>query len=160
MAGLVLEFMANQNWDGKSPSVEVIAGITAMQSVAAKIGSPLMHDFCAISLSDLLVPWDVIKKRLIASASADFVTALYNPKSQKRTQQIIEAQSIFLQYRSANTPVAIAKSVTRIDENIIITTLGEMLNHPIDMLTTIIIGNSKTKNHQNFLITPRGYLSN
>ncbi len=158
MAGLVLEILANQNWNGKSPSVEVIAGITAMQAVAAKIGSPLMHDFCAISLSDLLIPPEVIETRLIAAAKADFVTSLYNPRSQKRTQQIIQAQSIFLQYRSATTPVAIAKSITREDEQITITTLAEMLNYPIDMLTTVIIGNSKTITHQNLLITPRGYL--
>lgn len=159
MAGLVLEILANQNWDTQKPSVEVISGITAMQGVAAKIGSPLMHDFCAISLSDLLTPWEVIETRLIAASQADFVTALYNPKSEKRTQQITQAQAIFLQCRSPNTPVAIAKSITREDENIIITTLAEMLNHPIDMLTTVIIGNSKTKNYQNLLITPRGYFN-
>ena len=160
MAGLVLEVLANQNWNEKHPPVHIVSGITAMQTVAAKIGSPLMHDFCAISLSDLLTPWDVIEKRITAAASADFVTAIYNPRSQTRTQQIIKTQAIFLQYRHPNTPVAIARSVTRDDENIIITTLEEMLNHPIDMLTTVMIGNSSTKRYHDLLITPRGYLNN
>ncbi|BAQ64831.1 precorrin-3B C(17)-methyltransferase [Geminocystis sp. NIES-3709] len=159
MAGLVLEILQNQNWDGKQPPVEVFSGITAMQSVAAKIGSPLMHDFCAISLSDLLTPWEVIEKRITAAASADFITAIYNPRSQTRTQQIITTQKIFLEYRKPHTPVAIARSVTRDDENIIITTLGEMLNHSIDMVTTVIIGNSSTKRYHDLLITPRGYLA-
>ncbi|GAB4313481.1 MAG: precorrin-3B C(17)-methyltransferase [Geminocystis sp.] len=158
MAGLVLEILANQNWDGKQPPIQVFSGITAMQSVAAKIGSPLMHDFCAISLSDLLTPWDVIEKRLHAAATGDFITAIYNPRSQTRQQQIITAQNIFLQYRSGNTPVAIARSVTREDESIILTTLEEMLNHPIDMVTTVLIGNSSTKRYHDLLITPRGYL--
>ncbi len=158
MAGLVLEILANQNWDGKQPSLQVFSGITAMQSVAAKIGSPLMHDFCAISLSDLLTPWDVIEKRLHAAAMGDFITTIYNPRSQTRQQQIVTAQNIFLQYRSGNTPVAIARSVTREDENIILTTLEEMLNHPIDMLTTVLIGNSSTRRYHDLLITPRGYL--
>lgn len=160
MAGLVLEILQNQNWNGKTPSVETFSGITAMQTLAAKIGSPLMHDFCAISLSDLLTPWDVIEKRLIAAASADFITSLYNPRSNTRTQQIVKTQAIFLQYRHPNTPVAIARSLTREEENIIITTLAEMLNHPIDMLTTVMIGNSSTKRYHDLLITPRGYLSN
>ncbi|WP_017293480.1 precorrin-3B C(17)-methyltransferase [Geminocystis herdmanii] len=159
MAGLVLELLANQNWDTKQPPLQVFSGITAMQSVAAKIGSPLMHDFCAISLSDLLTPWDVIEKRLIAAASADFITAIYNPRSNTRTQQIVKTQEIFLQYRNPNTPVAIARSVTRDDENIVITTLEMMLTHSIDMLTTVIIGNSTTKRYHDLLITPRGYLS-
>ncbi|MGI0481896.1 precorrin-3B C(17)-methyltransferase [Geminocystis sp. CENA526] len=159
MAGLVLEILANQNWDTKSPPLQVFSGITALQSVAAKIGSPLMHDFCAISLSDLLTPWDVIEKRLIAAASADFVTAIYNPRSNTRTQQIVKAQEIFLQYRNPNTPVAIARSISREDESIVITTLDVMLTHSIDMLTTVIIGNSSTKRYHDLLITPRGYLN-
>lgn len=158
MAGLVMEILAKQNWDGKSPAVEVFSGITALQSLAAKVGSPLMHDFCAISLSDLLTPWEVIEKRIIASASADFVTAIYNPRSQTRQTQIVRLQEIFLQYRNPNTPVAIARSLGREDEQIILTTLEEMLNHPIDMLTTVMIGNSSTMRYQDFLITPRGYL--
>jgi cobalt-precorrin 5A hydrolase/precorrin-3B C17-methyltransferase len=157
MGGLVLEELVNQGWDGKTPSIQVFAGITAMQAAASKLGAPLMHDFCAISLSDLLTPWDVIQKRIIAAASADFVTAIYNPKSKTRTQQIITTQEIFLQYRSANTPVAICHSVTRDDEQITLTTLDQMLDYDIDMLTVIIIGNSSTRQYFNWMITPRGY---
>lgn len=155
MAGLVLETLRAQNWNGKTPQVQVFAGITAMQATAAKLGAPLMHDFCAISLSDLLTPWEVIEKRIIAAASADFVTGVYNPKSQNRTQQIVRMREIFLQYRSNKTPVAIAYCVGREGEKFYITTLEEMLNYPIDMLTTLIIGNSNTKNYQNWMITPR-----
>ncbi len=160
MAGLVLEILATENWDGKSPSVEVFSGITALQSLAAKIGSPLMHDFCAISLSDLLTPWEIIEKRIVAAASADFVTTIYNPRSKTRQEQIVKLQNIFLQYRNPNTPVAIARSIGRDDEQIILTTLGEMLNYSIDMLTTVMIGNNSTIRYKDLLITPRGYLSN
>ena len=159
MAGLVLEQLTEGGWDGKTPAVEVFPGITAMQAAAAKVGAPLMHDFCAISLSDLLTPWEVIEKRLIAAATADFVTAIYNPRSQTRTQQIIKTQEIFLAYRDANTPVAIVNSVYREKEEITLTTLDKMLNFPINMLATIIIGNSSTKRNKNWLITPRGYLN-
>ena len=158
MAGLVLEQLKVNHWDGKNPQLEVLPGISALQAAASRVGAPLMHDFCAISLSDLLTPWSVIKKRLEAAAMADFVTTLYNPRSQKRTQQIITAQKIFLQYRNKATPVAIVRSVYREEEQITITTLEKMLEHEIDMLTTVIIGNSNTCNYQDWIITPRGYL--
>ena len=158
MAGLVLEELQQQKWNGKTPAVEVFPGITALQAAAAKVGTPLMHDFCAISLSDLLTPWEIIEKRLKAAAMGDFVTALYNPRSQTRTQQIITAQEIFLQYRDSNTPVALVNSAYRKDEKITLTTLEKMLQHPIDMLTTVIIGNCSTYNYANWMITPRGYL--
>ena len=159
MAGLVLEELQLQNWDGNSPKVEVIPGITAMQAVAAKVGTPLMHDFCAISLSDLLTPWEVIEKRLEAAAIADFVTSLYNPRSRGRTEQIKRAIEIFLKYRDRHTPVAIVRSAYREEEKIYLTTLEEMLCFPIDMLSTVIIGNSSTRNYANLMITPRGYLN-
>ncbi|HEY9701738.1 MAG TPA: precorrin-3B C(17)-methyltransferase, partial [Allocoleopsis sp.] len=157
MGGLVLEQLKLDNWDGQKPSIQILPGITALQSAASRLGTPIMHDFCAISLSDLLTPWAVIEKRLNAAASADFVVGLYNPKSQNRTEQIAIAQRIFLQYREEKTPVGIVKSAYREDEEIKITTLGEMLEYPIDMLTTIIIGNQSTMNYKNWLITPRGY---
>ena len=160
MAGLVLEQLKLDNWDGKTPQVQVFPGISALQAVASRVGAPLMHDFCAISLSDLLTPWEVIMKRLEAAAMGDFVTSIYNPRSQKRVQQIVKAQEIFLKYRDQNTPVAIARSAYREDEQITITSLEKMLEHPIDMLTTIIIGNSNTYSHGNWMITPRGYLGN
>ena len=158
MAGLVLEMLAQQDWDGKTPRVEVFSGITALQSLAARVGSPLMHDFCAISLSDLLTPWDVIEKRIVAAAMGDFVTTIYNPRSRTRQEQIVHLQKIFLEYRGGDTPVAIASSLGREDEQITITTLANMLDHSIDMLTTVMIGNSKTQRYQDLLITPRGYL--
>jgi cobalt-precorrin 5A hydrolase/precorrin-3B C17-methyltransferase len=158
MAGLVLEQLCEQNWDGKTPSVQVFAGISALQAAASRVGAPLMHDFCAISLSDLLTPWEVIEKRLNAAAMADFVTALYNPRSKTRTQQIEIAQKIFLQCRHPHTPVAIVRSACRDDEMITLTTLEKFLETPIDMLTTVLIGNSSTRLHQNWMITPRGYL--
>lgn len=158
MAGLVLEELRSQNWDGCTPQVQVFPGISALQSAASRVGAPLMHDFCAISLSDLLTPWDVIEKRLTAAAQADFVVALYNPKSKTRTEQIAIAQQRFLQYRQPDTPVALVRSAYRDDEQITLTTLGELLNCPIDMLTTVLIGNASTVRHADWMITPRGYL--
>jgi len=158
MAGLVLEELQAQAWDGKTPRVQLFPGITALQAAAARVGTPLMHDFCAISLSDLLTPWQTIAKRLAAAAEADFVTALYNPRSQTRIQQLTLARDIFLQHRDPDTPVAIVRSAYRQDEQIILTTLDKFLDVPIDMLTTVLIGNSHTRTHANWMITPRGYL--
>lgn len=158
MAGLVMEQLQAANWDGKIPSVQVFPGITALQAAAARVGTPLMHDFCAISLSDLLTPWEAIEKRLIAAAQADFITALYNPKSQTRRQQLATACAIFLQYRDGSTPVAIVRSAYRPDEQITLTTLGKLLDTPVDMLTTVLIGNQSTRTHRSWMITPRGYL--
>jgi cobalt-precorrin 5A hydrolase/precorrin-3B C17-methyltransferase len=158
MAGLVLEQLQTQGWDGKTPDVQIFPGITALQAAASRVGAPLMHDFCAISLSDLLTPWTMIEQRLTAAAQADFVTALYNPRSQTRTQQIAIAQQIFLNYRHPETPVAIVRSAYRWDEQITLTTLAQLLDGPIDMLTTVLIGNQSTRTHENWMITPRGYL--
>lgn len=157
MAGLVLEELRSRGWDGKTPQVQVFPGITALQAAASRVGAPLMHDFCAISLSDLLTPWPVIEKRLEASAAADFVTALYNPRSRNRTEQIAIAQRIFLKHRKPDTPVAIVVSAYREDEKITLTTLDKMLEIPIDMLTMVLIGNQSTDVHQDWMITPRGY---
>ena len=158
MAGLVLEELQALGWDGKTPDVQLFPGITAMHAAAARVGTPLMHDFCAISLSDLLTPWQVIEKRLAAAAEADFVTALYNPRSQTRTQQLTIARAIFLKHRDPNTPVAVVRSAYRQDEEITLTTLDKLLDVPIDMLTTVLIGNQSTRTHGNWMITPRGYL--
>lgn len=158
MAGLVMESLSQAGWDGKTPSVVVFPGITALQAAAARVGTPLMHDFCAISLSDLLTPWELIEKRLRAAAAADFVVALYNPKSKTRVKQIAIAQTLFLQHRQPTTPVALVRSAYRDTEAITITTLGQLLEAEIDMLTTVLIGNASTLNHHDWLITPRGYL--
>jgi len=154
----VLEELRAKGWDGKVPGVQVFPGITALQATASRVGAPLMHDFCAISLSDLLTPWEMIEKRLIAAAQADFVTALYNPRSRTRTQQIATARAIFLKYRKPMTPVALVRSAYRQDEQITLTTLEKLLEAPIDMLTTVLIGNQSTRSHGDWMITPRGYL--
>jgi cobalt-precorrin 5A hydrolase/precorrin-3B C17-methyltransferase len=158
MAGLVFEELRAQGWQGQTPAVQVFPGISALQAAASRVGAPLMHDFCAISLSDLLTPWEVIEKRLKAAAMADFVCALYNPRSRSRTEQLDQAQAIFLQFRSPQTPVAIVRSAYREDEQITLTTLGQLTEVSVDMLTTVLIGNQSTAFLENWMITPRGYL--
>jgi cobalt-precorrin 5A hydrolase / precorrin-3B C17-methyltransferase len=158
MAGLVLEELQSQGWDGKTPSVQIFPGVSALQSAASRVGTPLMHDFCAISLSDHLTPWDIIEKRLVAAAQADFVTAFYNPRSQVRVEQILKAQQIFLAHRYPQTPVALVRSAYRPEEEIQLTTLEKLHDADIDMMTTVLIGNATTRIFQNWMITPRGYL--
>lgn len=158
MAGLVMEELESQGWDGASPSVEIFPGISALQSAASRVGTPLMHDFCAISLSDLLTPWDVIESRLKAAAAADFITALYNPKSKTRQTQLTRAQSIFLDHRPPETPIAIVRSAYRDNEFKQCSTLGHLHELDVDMLTLVLIGNLSTRLHQGWMITPRGYL--
>lgn len=158
MAGLVYEVLMEKGWvEEEGIEVEIVPGISAIHSCASLLGAPIMHDACTISLSDHLTPWTVIEKRIEAAGMADFVIALYNPKSGRRTRQIAEAQTILLKYRSPNTPVGIVKSAYRGNQNIILTTLAEMLEHDIGMLTTVIIGNSSTFFYDNKMITPRGY---
>jgi cobalt-precorrin 5A hydrolase/precorrin-3B C17-methyltransferase len=157
MAGLVLEQLQAQGWDGQVPAVQVFPGITAVQSAAALVGAPLMHDLCTISLSDLLTPWSVIETRLMAAAEADFVTALYNPRSRSRTEHIAIAQRIFLHYRHPDTPVAIVRSAYRPEQQVTVSTLAQLLTVEIDMLTTVLIGNRSTCTYANWMITPRGY---
>lgn len=158
MAGLVYEVLIEKGWrPGTGVEVEVVPGISAINSCASLLGSPVMHDACTISLSDHLTPWETIAKRIEAAASADFVIALYNPKSGRRTRQIVETQRILLKYRSPQTPVGLVKSAYRERQNIVLTTLADMLNHEIGMLTTVIIGNSTTFVYEGLMITPRGY---
>lgn len=158
MAGLVYEVLIEQGWtEAAGIEVEIVPGISAINSCASLLGAPIMHDSCTISLSDHLTPWNLIAKRVEAAAMADFVIALYNPKSGRRTRQIVEAQRILLEYRSPDTPVGLVKSAYRDSQHITMTTLAEMLNHDIGMLTTVIIGNSSTFFYDNKMITPRGY---
>lgn len=154
MAGLVFEILKSKQ---SSVFVEVIPGISALNACAAKLGAPLMHDFASISLSDRLTPWELIEKRLDAAAKADFVIILYNPKSKGRSEHIDRAWKIILKCRKSETPVGIVKGAMREDERIIITDLKNMLEHDIDMQTTVIIGNSQTFVWDNRMITPRGY---
>jgi precorrin-3B C17-methyltransferase len=154
MAGLVYE-LARES--GNSCDIEIVPGLAAINSCAARLGAPLMHDFAAVSLSDLLTPWEVIEKRLTAAAMADFVTAIYNPRSKRRTDQIVRAREIFLEYRAKATPVGIVTAATRENERIAITTLEHMLENDIGMQSTVIIGNSQTYTWNDLIITPRGY---
>ncbi|HSW63945.1 MAG TPA: precorrin-3B C(17)-methyltransferase [Dissulfurispiraceae bacterium] len=138
-------------------SVSVVPGISALNAAAAVLGAPLMHDFCAISLSDRLTPWDVIERRLVAAAAADFVIVLYNPKSRSRTEHIEAAVALISRMQPATTPVGIVKAALRDGQQTIIATLGTISFEEIDMQTTVIIGNSKTFVWHGRMITPRGY---
>ena len=155
MAGLALELMREENLQ---VDVEVVPGVSAAIAAAARLGAPLMLDYASISLRDLLTPWELIRKRLEAAASADFVTALYNPKSKKRVDQLVEAAEIFRRHRPGTTPVGICTSVGyEGEERIIISTLDHFMEHEIGMMTIIIIGNSETWFDGTWMVTPRGY---
>lgn len=154
MAGPAFELLLKEDVEIE---VEVAAGITAANAAAAVLGAPLMHDYTVISLSDILTPWEVIKKRLHAAAEADFITTLYNPRSSRRKKQLREAREIFLQHQKADLPVGIVRSVGRDGEEVMITTLEEMPLEKVDMLTTVIIGNSQSYISGGKIITPRGY---
>jgi precorrin-3B C17-methyltransferase / cobalt-factor III methyltransferase len=158
MAGPTYEVLLQAGWTPDSGiTVEVIPGATALNACAALVGAPLTHDFCSISLSDLLTPWPTIARRLEAAVRGDFVVALYNPKSGRRTGQIVEAQRILLRHRSPETPVAIIKSGYRQRQAIQMTTLARMADCEIGMLCTVLIGNSSTFAREGLMITPRGY---
>ncbi|WP_319587757.1 precorrin-3B C(17)-methyltransferase [uncultured Desulfobulbus sp.] len=154
MAGLVFELAKSMN--AKAP-IDIIPGIAALNSCAAILGAPLMHDFAAISLSDLMTPWEMIERRLEAVAPADFVVVIYNPRSKKRTDQIVRTREIMLTHRSSDTPVGIVSGATREHETVRLTTLANMLDEEIGMQTTVIIGNSQTFVWRDKMVTPRGY---
>jgi len=155
MAGLALELAAEMAFP---PEIEVVPGVSAVQAAASLLGAPLMHDFAVISLSDLLTPWDLIERRLVAAATADFVVALYNPRSRGRVRQIEDARDILLAARRFDTPVGIVRNALREGEERVVTTLGRMLDHPIDMFSLIIVGNSTTfVDPAGRMVTPRGY---
>lgn len=137
--------------------IEVLPGISAFQTAASILGAPIGHDFCIISLSDLMTPWAKIERRIIAAAEADFITAIYNPKSVKRYWQIERLRELFLKERDANTPVGIVRQAGREDQEVTYTTLAEFDAEQIDMFTMVIIGNSQTFTTRNRMITPRGY---
>ncbi len=161
MAGLVLELVetdARQDPELPRLDVRIVPGISAVQAAAALLGAPLMHDFAVISLSDLLTPWDLIKTRLEAAARADFVVAIYNPRSKTRRTQIEEAQRIFLAHRSPETPAGIVRNASRDGETVIVTTLRQLLDHEIDMTSIVLIGNvSSFIDAEGRMVTPRGY---
>jgi precorrin-3B C17-methyltransferase len=156
MASLVYQYASRH--PEKEITLQTIPGISAFIAAAGKLGAPLGHDFCCISLSDLMTPWTTIEQRIKAAASGDFVTSLYNPRSKKRFWQLERFKEIFLQHRAPETPVAIIRQVTRPEESITITTLKALPVESVDMFSLVMVGNSQTYRFNNFLVTPRGYM--
>jgi len=162
LASLVFELLDGEDrpaWN-RVP-ISILPGISAMQAAAAKAGAPLGHDFCAISLSDLLTPWAEIERRLGAAGEGDFVVALYNPVSARRRHQIEAARDILLRSRSPETPVLIARNLGRAGEEVRIIPLADLGPNDADMTTLVLIGNSRTRlitrGQRRWLYTPRGY---
>ncbi|MGT2934005.1 precorrin-3B C(17)-methyltransferase [Streptococcus catagoni] len=153
MAGLILELLG----DSTDLAVKVIPGITASLGAAAAMGAPLMNDFCHISLSDLMTPWEMIEKRLHAAAQGDFVICLYNPKSKGRPDHLAKAVQIISQYKALDTVVGLGKDIGRKKEKVILTTLEDIDDSLVDMTTIVIIGNKETYVKNGLMITPRGY---
>lgn len=156
MAGLVLELIMQLDPEVR-PEVEIIAGVSAVNAAASVLGAPLMHDFAVISLSDLLTPWELIKKRARLAAEGDFVIALYNPKSHKRVQHIEEIREIIIEHRPGTTPVGIVNNASRPNQTVCISDLENFTKEDINMFSMVIIGNSNTYVADKFMITPRGY---
>jgi precorrin-3B C17-methyltransferase len=167
MAGLVLDMCAAQGLKVGPPDggadvdfyLEVIPGVPALAAGAALLGAPLMHDFASISLSDLLTPWETIEKRLDLAAQGDFVIVLYNPKSKKRDWQLGAVRDLLLRHRDPQTPVGIVSRAMREGQATMITTLQDLMTHPVDMQTIVVVGNSQTYAYGPYMITPRGYLA-
>ena len=154
----LLDIQANPEW--RMIDLRVIPGISAFQAAAARAGAPLGHDFCVISLSDLITPWETVRARLEAAALADFVVALYNPRSARRQTQLAEAADVLLLHRSPETPVFIGRNLGRDGEEQRIISLSELSCAEIDMLTIVLVGNSRTcriDSNPPRLYTPRGY---
>ena len=154
MAPLVYEMKHARQSDVE---VEVLPGISAFQKAASLLGAPIGHDLCLISLSDLMTPWDVIERRIRAAAVGDFVTAVYNPKSHGRYWQLYRLQELFLQERSASTPVGYVRQAGREGQVVKVTTLSAFDPEEVDMFTVILIGNSQSYVSDGRFITPRGY---
>ncbi|MBI5163670.1 MAG: precorrin-3B C(17)-methyltransferase [Magnetospirillum sp.] len=162
LATLVFELMEREvrpEWNRLD--LTVVPGVSALQAAAARAGAPINHDFCTISLSDLLTPWPTIEARLKAAAAADFVVCLYNPVSQRRRDQLARARDLLLAGRPAETPVVLARQLGRPGETVSVVTLGELTPEHADMLTLVMVGNSETRRftagtHER-VYTPRGY---
>lgn len=153
MAGLMYEVGVNY------PEIElkIIPGVTAAAGGAAVLGAPLIHDFCLISLSDLLTPWEKIEARLLGASQADFVICLYNPSSRKRHDYLKKACDLMMQYKAPDTVCGIVSQIAREGETAKVLTLKELRDTPVDMFTTVFIGNSQTKEIGGKMVTPRGY---
>ena len=154
MAPLIYEM---QREKGSNIPIEVLPGISAFQKAASLLGAPVGHDFCVLSLSDLMTPWELIEKRIKAAAMADFITAIYNPKSEGRYWQLYRLIELFLQERDPQTPVGFVRQAGREEQEVTITTLADFDPEQVDMFTVILIGNSQTYRFDNKMITPRGY---
>lgn len=154
MAPLIYEMKRER---GSEVGVTVLPGISAFQKAAALLGAPIGHDFCVVSLSDLMTSWEIIEKRIEAAAAADFVTAVYNPKSEGRYWQLHRLKEIFLRSRSAETPVGYVRQAGREEERVTVTTLEAFDPEEVDMFTVILIGNSQTYRFDTKMVTPRGY---
>lgn len=162
MAGLIYEILAESGWSPDDElKVEIIPGVSALNSCASIIGSPLMTDFAVVSMSDLLVPWEIIEQRVDSAARGDFVIVIYNPASKKRIHQLQDTRKILLKYRKPTTPVAIIKGAFRDSQTIVMTNLEDLPNHSdqLGMISTVIIGNSSTYTYKDLMINPRGYKS-
>lgn len=153
MAGLAFELAA----DFPNVSIEIVPGVTAALSGGAILGAPLTHDFAVISLSDLLTPMETIQKRLRCAAEGDFVIALYNPSSRNRADYLARACEILLQFRSPETVCGFVRNIGREGQESRILTLSELRDTPVDMFTTVFIGNSETRVIGGKMVTPRGY---
>ena len=154
MAPLVYEMARERRSD---VTVETLPGISAFQKAASLLGAPVGHDVCIISLSDLMTPWEIIERRIVAAAEADFVTAVYNPKSHGRYWQLYRLQELMLQKRKADTPVGYVRQAGRAEQEVRLTTLGELDPEDVDMFTVVLIGNSQSFVADGRMITPRGY---
>jgi cobalt-precorrin 5A hydrolase / precorrin-3B C17-methyltransferase len=163
MASLAFQCLEEDDTPDAARRAEIVVapGVSAMQAAAARAGAPLGHDFCAISLSDLLTPWTAIEARICAAAEADFVVAFYNPASQRRRKQLARAKAILLAHRPAETPVVVARNLGRAGESVATTTLAEFDADGIDMLTLVLVGASTSRSVQAggraWVYTPRGY---
>ena len=155
MASAVLEQVAAGH--GKGSRVRVVPGVTAAQVAASRVGAPLGHDYCVLSLSDRLKPWEVIERRLDAAGAADLVLALYNPASRTRTTQLAQAREVLLRHRAPETPVVVARDVGGPEEDIRVVTLGTMEPSEVDMRCLLIVGSSKTRAENGIVWTPRSY---
>lgn len=154
MAGLALEIASEEKI---RVAIEIVPGVPAANAAAAKMGAPLMLDYAAISLSDLLIPWEKIRIRLEAVAAADLVTALYNPRSKQRRRQLEDAAAIFRRHRPGETPVGIGTAIASEEEKIVLTDLDHFLHFEIGMKSVVIIGNGSSRRSGDWFITPRGY---
>ncbi len=154
MAPLIYEM---KQANGADVEIETLPGISAFQKAASLLGAPIGHDMCIISLSDLMTPWEVIERRIKAAAIGDFVTAIYNPKSHGRYWQLYRLVELFLQERSAETPVGYVRQAGREEQKVCLTTLGAFNPEDVDMFTVILIGNSQSYVADGKMITPRGY---